>query len=103
MMGTVDIANDAAVKKLIEYAKANAIIAGVDNIEFIHSDALDAMKKIKKAVNIPVFGSLNGVSTGGWIDYARKIQDAGADAIFPEALETVDEFERFAFTNPMIE
>jgi dihydroorotate dehydrogenase (fumarate) len=26
-------------------------------------------------------GSLNGVSTGGWIEYARKIQDAGADAL----------------------
>jgi dihydroorotate dehydrogenase (fumarate) len=42
---------------------------------------LETLKKIKKAVKIPVFGSLNGVSTGGWIDYARKIQDAGADAL----------------------
>ena len=42
---------------------------------------LDTLKKIKQAVSIPVFGSLNGVSTGGWIDYARKIQDAGADAL----------------------
>jgi dihydroorotate dehydrogenase (fumarate) len=32
-------------------------------------------------VNIPVIGSLNGVSTGGWVTYAKKIQDAGADAI----------------------
>ena len=36
---------------------------------------------IKQAVKIPVIGSLNGVSTGGWIQYARKIQDAGADAL----------------------
>lgn len=42
---------------------------------------LDTLKKIKKAVNIPVFGSLNGVSTGGWIEYAHKIQDAGADGL----------------------
>jgi len=34
-----------------------------------------------QAVNIPVIGSLNGVSTGGWIRYAKKIQDAGADAL----------------------
>jgi dihydroorotate dehydrogenase (fumarate) len=42
---------------------------------------LDMVSKIKQAVSIPVIGSLNGVSTGGWIDYARKIQDAGADAL----------------------
>jgi dihydroorotate dehydrogenase (fumarate) len=42
---------------------------------------IDAVHNTKKAVNIPVIGSLNGVSTGGWIKYARKIQDAGADAL----------------------
>jgi dihydroorotate dehydrogenase (fumarate) len=42
---------------------------------------VEALKKIKQAVNIPVIGSLNGVSTGGWIKYARKIEDAGADAL----------------------
>jgi len=36
---------------------------------------------IKKSVNIPIIGSLNGVSKGGWIHYARLIQDAGADAL----------------------
>ncbi len=36
---------------------------------------------IKASVNIPVIGSLNGVSSGGWIDYARKIEEAGADAL----------------------
>jgi len=42
---------------------------------------LENLKKIKRAVNIPVLGSLNGVSTGGWIEYAKKIEDAGADAL----------------------
>lgn len=42
---------------------------------------LNTLGKIKKAVNIPVLGSLNGVSTGGWISYAKKIEDAGADAL----------------------
>src|SRR4026208_912115 len=35
----------------------------------------------KKAVKIPVIGSLNGVSKGGWTSYARKIEEAGADAL----------------------
>jgi dihydroorotate dehydrogenase (fumarate) len=42
---------------------------------------IDAIGKIKKAVNIPVIGSLNGVSKGGWTKYAHRIQDAGADAL----------------------
>ncbi len=42
---------------------------------------LEQLRKIKNAVSIPVIGSLNGVSTGGWIEYGKKIQDAGADAL----------------------
>jgi dihydroorotate dehydrogenase (fumarate) len=42
---------------------------------------IEQLAKTKKAVKIPVIGSLNGVSTGGWISYARKIEEAGADAI----------------------
>jgi dihydroorotate dehydrogenase (fumarate) len=42
---------------------------------------IEAVNRTKKAVKIPVIGSLNGVSTGGWIKYARKIEDAGADAL----------------------
>jgi|SRR5271157_239401 len=39
------------------------------------------VEKLKKSVSIPVIGSLNGVSKGGWTRYARIIQDAGADAL----------------------
>jgi dihydroorotate dehydrogenase (fumarate) len=42
---------------------------------------IETLKKIKQAVNIPVIGSLNGISTGGWIKYAQKIEAAGADAL----------------------
>ena len=42
---------------------------------------LDHLSKIKKAVDIPVIGSLNGVSDGGWVEYAKKIEAAGADAL----------------------
>jgi len=42
---------------------------------------LEHIQKAKEAVNIPIIGSLNGVSTGGWVDYAKKIQEAGADAL----------------------
>jgi dihydroorotate dehydrogenase (fumarate) len=42
---------------------------------------IERLEKLKKAVNIPVLGSLNGVSSGGWIKYAKKIEEAGADAL----------------------
>jgi dihydroorotate dehydrogenase (fumarate) len=42
---------------------------------------LSMIEKLKKAVSIPVIGSLNGFSTGGWIEYATKIEAAGADAL----------------------
>ena len=42
---------------------------------------LEHIKKAKDSLDIPIIGSLNGVSTGGWIDYAKKIQEAGADAL----------------------
>jgi dihydroorotate dehydrogenase (fumarate) len=42
---------------------------------------LNLISRAKMAVDIPIIGSLNGVSTGGWIEYARKIEEAGADAL----------------------
>lgn len=42
---------------------------------------LKLISDAKKAVKIPVIGSLNGVSSGGWTRYAKLIQDAGADAL----------------------
>jgi dihydroorotate dehydrogenase (fumarate) len=46
------------------------------------SDAyVNLIGKIKASVNIPVIGSLNGATPGGWVDYAKKIEQAGADAL----------------------
>lgn len=42
---------------------------------------LRQIEAAKAAVSIPIIGSLNGVSRGGWTRYARLIQDAGADAL----------------------
>jgi dihydroorotate dehydrogenase (fumarate) len=42
---------------------------------------LEHVRRAKKALSIPVIGSLNAVSTGGWVSFARLIQDAGADAL----------------------
>jgi len=42
---------------------------------------LEHVATAKAAVDIPIIASLNGVSVGGWIDYARKMEQAGADAL----------------------
>jgi len=42
---------------------------------------LEIIRKAKQAVNIPIIASLNGVSTGGWIRYAKEMEQAGADAL----------------------
>jgi dihydroorotate dehydrogenase (fumarate) len=51
--------------------------------EFAHGpeDYLEHVRKAKACLGVPVIASLNGVSSGGWMDYARKIQEAGADAL----------------------
>lgn len=42
---------------------------------------LTELQKLKAALSIPVIGSLNGVSTGGWVSAAKEIEAAGADAL----------------------
>jgi dihydroorotate dehydrogenase (fumarate) len=42
---------------------------------------LEDLAAIKKATDIPIIASLNAVSSGGWVNYAKKIQEAGADAL----------------------
>jgi dihydroorotate dehydrogenase (fumarate) len=42
---------------------------------------LEHIRKAKEKVSIPLIASLNGSSVGGWTDYARQIEQAGADAL----------------------
>lgn len=42
---------------------------------------LNHLAGLKKSVRVPVIGSLNGVSKGGWTSYAKRIEETGADAL----------------------
>ena len=42
---------------------------------------LDLIRRAKEATDIPIIASFNGVSTGGWVEYARMMEEAGADAL----------------------
>jgi len=64
------------------YAEAMTYFPEPKEYKNLHAEEyLEYIQKLKKSVTIPVIASLNGVSTGGWIKYAKKIQDAGADAL----------------------
>lgn len=42
---------------------------------------LEQLRRVKQAVGVPVVGSLNGTSPGGWVSFARLIEQAGADGL----------------------
>jgi dihydroorotate dehydrogenase (fumarate) len=44
-------------------------------------DYLNLLRKAGESTDIPLIGSLNGITNEGWIDYAKQIQDAGASAL----------------------
>jgi dihydroorotate dehydrogenase (fumarate) len=50
-----------------------------DNLQADHY--LEEIRRVKESVAIPVIASLNGVSAGGWIKYAKKMEQAGADGL----------------------
>jgi dihydroorotate dehydrogenase (fumarate) len=44
-------------------------------------DYVEHIRRCKEAVDIPIIASLNGVSPGGWTGYAKRFEEAGADAV----------------------
>jgi dihydroorotate dehydrogenase (fumarate) len=54
---------------------------GLEDFNVGADEYLENIRKAKERVNIPVIGSLNGITTEGWIDYSRLMEQAGADAI----------------------
>ena len=63
------------------FAEALDYFPEMDSYNVGPHEYLELIRKAKAATNIPIIGSLNGVSTGGWVEYARMIEEAGADAL----------------------
>ena len=65
------------------FAEASTFLPEMD-VDSYHRgpfEYLDHIARLKSAVDIPVIASLNGATPGGWIEYARGMEAAGADAI----------------------
>jgi dihydroorotate dehydrogenase (fumarate) len=57
---------------------------------------LGEIRRAKDAVHIPIIASLNGAALGGWVDYAKQIQQAGADALELNIYSIPTEMDRTA-------
>jgi dihydroorotate dehydrogenase (fumarate) len=62
-------------------AEADSYLPSPDGYHVGPDQYLELITKAKAAVTMPIIGSLNGTTPGGWTSYAKKIQEAGADAI----------------------
>ena len=63
------------------YAEAVSYLPDLHTYKLGPEEYLEHVRSAKAALSIPVIASLNGVSRGGWMNYAKKIQAAGADAL----------------------
>lgn len=63
------------------FAEAQTYFPAYDGYGFGPERYLDIVRRAKQAIGIPVIASLNGTTEEGWSDYARELQQAGADAI----------------------
>lgn len=63
------------------YAEATTYFTEPFGFKTGPEEYLEHIRKAKEAVNIPIIASLNGKSLGGWVDYAKKIEEAGANAL----------------------
>ncbi|MGH9880653.1 MAG: dihydroorotate dehydrogenase-like protein, partial [Pyrinomonadaceae bacterium] len=63
------------------YAESLSYFPEMDGYNVSPDEYMNLIRQAKSAVDIPIIGSLNGVSSGGWTDYAALMEEAGADAI----------------------
>jgi dihydroorotate dehydrogenase (fumarate) len=62
-------------------AESTSIFPDLGNYNIGPDHYLEHIRQAKQTISIPVIASLNGVSKGGWVAYAKQIEQAGADAL----------------------
>ncbi len=79
------------------YAESLTLFPDLGQYSIGPDEYLERIRRAKAAVSIPIIASLNGSTIGGWVSYARKMQEAGADALelniysLPTELDTTAE------------
>jgi dihydroorotate dehydrogenase (fumarate) len=80
------VREEIAINRSIEaprdsYAEALSYFPEPEEFELGPDEYLEQVRRVKAAVSVPVVGSLNGVTPGGWTRYAKLIEEAGADGL----------------------
>jgi dihydroorotate dehydrogenase (fumarate) len=63
------------------FAEATSYFPSSESFVLGPDEYLNHLRRVKEAVRIPVIASLNGTTVGGWLSYARLMEEAGADAL----------------------
>jgi len=63
------------------YAESMSYFPDMQSYNVGPDEYLNLIRRAKETADIPIIGSLNGASVGGWTDYATLIEEAGADAL----------------------
>ncbi|RME50166.1 MAG: dihydroorotate dehydrogenase-like protein, partial [Caldilineae bacterium] len=63
------------------YGEALSYFPDLEHYNVGPDEYLNLIWRAKQSVDIPIIGSLNGATPGGWVEYAKKIEEAGADAL----------------------
>ena len=63
------------------FAEALSYFPEPDSLSYGPDEYLNKVRRVVEAVNVPVIGSLNGTTKGRWLEYARLIEETGADAL----------------------
>lgn len=63
------------------YAEAVTYLPDMERYNVGPDEYLNLIRRFKEAVHIPIIASLNGHTHGGWVEYARRMQQAGADGL----------------------
>jgi dihydroorotate dehydrogenase (fumarate) len=79
--------SDSFPEALTFFPKPSEFVTGPE-------EYLSQIRKAKEAVHMPIIASLNGAAIGGWVDYARQIQQAGADALELNVYSVATELDR---------
>ena len=63
------------------FAEALSYFPPTEGFRFGPDSYLEHLTRVKRSVSVPVVASLNGTTPGGWVEYARLLETAGADAL----------------------
>jgi dihydroorotate dehydrogenase (fumarate) len=63
------------------FAESLAFLPDFRDYRMTHEHYLEHLRRARAAVDIPILASLNGATTGGWVRFAREVEEAGASAV----------------------